>query len=82
MATKANKGKKLLIIQHQLYADKVIPSIPQNKFDKYRLQSGKRVSHNATNCIKTMKSGNADFKVPTGKIRPIRLRALPAHNQN
>lgn len=30
-----------------------------------------RVSHNATNCIKTMESGYADFKVPTCKIRPI-----------
>jgi hypothetical protein len=73
VATKANKGKKLLIMQQQLHADKDIPSIPENKFDKYRSQPGKRVSHNAANCVKTMESGYADFKVPTGKIRPIRL---------
>ena len=69
-------------MQQQLHADKVIPSIPENKYDKYRSQPGKRESHNATNCIKIMQSGYAEFKVPTGKIQPIKLRALPAHNQN
>jgi len=71
VATKANKGKKLLIMQQQLHADKVIPSIPENKFGKYRSQPGKRVSHNAANCVKTMQSGYADFKVPTGYERSL-----------
>jgi hypothetical protein len=36
--TKAHKGKILLTMQQSLHADKVIPSIPENKFDKYRSQ--------------------------------------------
>jgi hypothetical protein len=61
----------LLIMQQQLQADEVIPSIQENKFEKYRSQPGMQVSHNATNCINTMHSGYQDFTVPRSKSRHI-----------